>query len=215
MQRPIEVLPTGVDLDRFRPGDRASARRALGLGPDDRVLLYVGRLDREKNLEFLLGAVARVRAPRIRLLLVGRGTQAAALRRVAAATGLGSRVELRGGSPPAGLPAYYHAADAFVFASTSETQGLAVLEAMACGLPVVAVRASGIEEIVTDGVSGLLVPEDAAALAGAVDQVLADDHLRAKLGVGAREAASPFGSTALAERLVAAYRRVRGEPAWS
>jgi starch synthase len=86
---------------------------------------------------------------------------------------------------------------------------------MACGLPIVAVRASGIEEIVTDGVSGLLVPEDAAALAGAVDQILADDHLGAKLGVGGREAASSFRSTALAEQLVAAYRRVRGQPAWS
>jgi glycosyltransferase involved in cell wall biosynthesis len=215
VRQPIEMLPTGVDLDRFRPGDRASARRSLGLGTEDRVLLYVGRLDREKNLEFLLDAVARVKAPRIRLLLVGRGTQTAALRRAAATTGLGSRVELRGGSPPAGLPTYYHAADAFVFASTSETQGLAVLEAMACGLAVVAVRASGIEEIVTDGVSGLLVPEDAAAFAGAVDQILADDHLGAKLGIGGREAASLFGSTAQAQRLVAAYRRARGEPAWS
>jgi glycosyltransferase involved in cell wall biosynthesis len=215
VHRPIEVLPTGVDLDRLRPGDRSFARRSLGLGLDDRVLLYVGRLDREKNLEFLLDAVARVRAPRIRLLLVGRGTQTAALRRAAATTGLGSRVEFRGGSPPAGLPAYYQAADVFVFASTSETQGLAVLEAMACGLPVVAIRASGIEEIVTDGVSGLLVPEDAATLAGAIDEILADDHLRAKLVVGGREAASPLGSTALTERLVAAYQRVRGKPAWS
>jgi glycosyltransferase involved in cell wall biosynthesis len=215
VRRPIEVLPTGVDLDRFRPGDGAAARRALGLGAGDRVLLYVGRLDREKNLEFLLDAVARVTTPEARLLLVGRGTQGPALRRAADAAGLGSRVELRGGSPPTGLPAYYRAADAFVFASTSETQGLAVLEAMACGLPVVAVRASGIEEIVTDGVSGLLVPEDAAAFAGAVDQILADGHLRAKLGLGAREAASTFGSMALAERLVAAYRRARGEAAWS
>ena len=89
------------------PAIAPAARRALGLGADDRVLLYVGRLDREKNLEFLLDAVARVRAPRIRLLLVGRGTQAAALRRAAAATGLGDRVEFRGGSPPDGLPAYY------------------------------------------------------------------------------------------------------------
>ena len=215
MRRPIEVLPTGVDLGRFRPGDGAAARRALGLGAGDRVLLYVGRLDREKNLEFLLDAVARVTTPETRLLLVGRGTQGPALRRAADAAGLGSRVELRGGSPPAGLPAYYRAADAFVFASTSETQGLAVLEAMACGLPVVAVRASGIEEIVTDGVSGLLVPEDAAAFAGAVDQILADGHLGAKLGLGGREAASAFGSMALAERLVAAYRRARGEAGWS
>jgi glycosyltransferase involved in cell wall biosynthesis len=213
--RPIEVLPTGVDLDRFRPGDRAAERGALGIGPDDRVLLYVGRLDREKNLELVLEAVARVRAPQLRLLLVGRGTQAAALRRAAASRGLGDRVELRGGAPPDALPAYYRAADAFVFASTTETQGLAVLEAMACGLPVVAVRASGVEEIVTDGVSGLLVPEDAATFAAAVEEILADAALRAKLAVGGREAAAPLGSRALAPRLVAAYRRARGEPAWS
>jgi glycosyltransferase involved in cell wall biosynthesis len=110
---------------------------------------------------------------------------------------------------------YHQAADAFVFASTSETQGLAVLEAMASGLPVVAVRASGIEEIVSDGVSGLLVPEDVGAFATAVDQILADPHLRAKLAMGARDDAAPFGSSALAERLIAAYQRARGGPAWS
>ncbi len=110
---------------------------------------------------------------------------------------------------------YYQAADAFVFASTSETQGLAVLEAMACGLPVVAVRASGIEEIVTDGVSGLLVPEDAAALAEPSMQILADGHLRAKLGArrpGGRLLVRVDGA---GQRLVAAYRRARGAPAWS
>jgi 1,2-diacylglycerol 3-alpha-glucosyltransferase len=215
VRRPIEVLPTGIDLDRFRPGDRADARRTLRLAADDRVLLYVGRLDREKNLEFLLEAIARVRVPRVRLLLVGRGTQAAALRRAAEARGVADRVDLRGGSPPDGLPAYYRAADAFVFASTTETQGLAVLEAMACGLPVVAVRATGIEEVVAEGVSGLLVPEAPAVFADAVGQVLIDRDLAAKLAIGARDAALPFESAALVRRLVAAYRWARGEPAWS
>jgi glycosyltransferase involved in cell wall biosynthesis len=215
VRRPIEVLPTGIDLDRFRPGDRADARRSLGLGVDDRVLLYVGRLDREKNLELLLDAVARVRIPRVRLLMVGRGKQAATIGRAAAGRGLRDRLVLRGGSPPGALPSYYRAADAFVFASTTETQGLAVLEAMACGLPVVAVRASGIEEIVVEGASGLLVPEDAPAFAAAVTQLLADPDLAAKLAVGGREAALPFASTAVVERLVAAYRRVRGASAWT
>ena len=215
VRRPIEVLPTGIDLDQFRPGDRADARRAVGLADDERVLLYVGRLDREKNLDFLLDAIARVRVPRVRLVLVGRGTQAKALRRAAGARGLADRVELRGGSPPDGLPAYYRAADAFVFASTTETQGLAVLEAMACGLPVVAVRATGIEEVVAEGVSGLLVPEEPDVFAAAVSQILVDRDLAAKLATGARDAASPFESTALVRRLVAAYRRAREEPAWS
>jgi 1,2-diacylglycerol 3-alpha-glucosyltransferase len=213
--RPIEVLPTGVDLERFRPGDRGVARRLLGLHPDERVLLYVGRLDREKNLEFLIDAIARACTPRLRLLLVGRGTRADALRRLVTARGLADRVELRGGCPPDGLPAYYQAADAFVFASTTETQGLAVLEAMACGLPVVAVRASGIEEVVTDGVSGLLAPEDPAVFASAVDQMLADADLREKLAAGAVEAAAPLASIAIARRVVDAYRRAREERAWS
>jgi 1,2-diacylglycerol 3-alpha-glucosyltransferase len=215
VRRPIEVLPTGVDLDLFRSGDRDAARQALGLAGADRVLLYVGRLDREKNLEFLLRAVARVKATPLRLLLVGRGMQAGSLSQTAAALGLGGRVEFRGGSPPDGLPVYHRAADAFVFASTSETQGLAVLEAMASGLPVVAVRASGIEEIVSDGVSGLLVPEDVGAFATAVDEILGDPHLRAKLAMGARDDAMPFGSMALADRLIAAYRHARRATAWS
>jgi glycosyltransferase involved in cell wall biosynthesis len=215
VRRPIEVLPTGIDLDRFRPRDRTDARRTLRLAADDRVLLYVGRLDREKNLEFLLEAIARVRVPRVRLLLVGRGTQATALRRAAEALGVADRVELRGGSPPDGLPAYYRAADAFVFASTTETQGLAVLEAMACGLPVVAVRATGIEEVVGEGVSGLLVPEAPAVFGDAVSQILIDRDLAAKLAIGARDAAVPFESTALVRRLVALYRWARGEPGWN
>jgi len=201
-------------LEEFRPGGRAAARRTLGLGSDERVLLYVGRLDREKNLEFLVDSVARVRHPGLRFVLVGRGTQADSLRRAAAARGLANRVEFRGGVPPESLPTYYRAANAFVFASTTETQGLAVLEAMACGLPVVAVRASGIEEVVTDGVSGLLVPEDTEAFAAAVDQILADADLGAKLATGGREAAFAFGATTLAGRLANAYRRARGDLAW-
>jgi 1,2-diacylglycerol 3-alpha-glucosyltransferase len=215
VRQPIDVLPTGIDLERFRPGSRAAARQALGLGPANRILLYVGRLDREKNLEFLLRAVARIGMPGARLLLVGRGMHASALRSVAVAQGLGERVAFCGGTPPDGLPTYYRAADVFVFASTSETQGLAVLEAMACGLPVVAVRASGVEEVIAEGVSGLLAPEDPDVFAAAVTQVLADGDLAAKLAIGGREAASRLGSLAMVRRLVAAYCRVREEPAWS
>jgi len=214
VRRPIEVIPTGIDLHLFRPGDRAAARQTLGLGPDEHVLLYVGRLDREKNLEFLVDSVAHVRHPALRFVLVGRGTQADSLRRMAVARGLGTRVEFRGGVSPESLPAYYRAANVFVFGSTTETQGLAVLEAMACGLPVVAVRASGIEEVVTDGVSGLLVPEDTEAFAAAVDQILVDADLGTKLATGGREAASAFGAMALAERLADAYRRAGERLAW-
>lgn len=207
--RPIEVLPTGVDLARFEPGDRTRARMILGLGPGP-LLLYVGRLDREKNVAFLLDAFERVTAvhPTARLTLVGRGTEEETLRRRTVARGIAGRVRFVGGVPPSSVAPYYQAADVFVFSSTTETQGLAVLEAMASGLPVVAVRAAGVEEAVLDGVSGLLVPEEREAFAGAVLELLQDPDLAGKLAGGAREGTLPFAAAALGERLVASYRRV-------
>jgi glycosyltransferase involved in cell wall biosynthesis len=207
VRRPIEVVPTGVDLDRFRPGDRAAARARLGVGAGP-LLLYVGRLDREKNVGFLIDAFAGVAArhPDAEFWLVGRGTHERALRRRAARLGAGERVRFVGGVVHDEIVRYYQAADLFVFASTTETQGLAVLEAMAVGVPVVAVRASGVEEAVVDGVSGLLVPEDPEVFAAAVRELLADAGLASKLAAGAREAALPAAATTLGARLVALYR---------
>lgn len=212
VRSPVEVLPTGVDLDRFRPGDSGVARARLGLAPDRPLLLYVGRLDREKNLDLLLDTFARLarRHPRAELLLVGRGTRVGRLRARAGALGVGSRVRFLGGVAPTDLPTYYQAADLFVFASTTETQGLAVLEAMACGVPVVAVRAPGTEEVVADGVSGLLVPEDPEAFAAAVEGLLGDRDLAAKLGAGGREGAAAYAAPTLARRLVSLYAALGG-----
>ncbi len=215
VHRPIAVVPTGVDLARFHRGDRTAARAAAGL-PARPLVLYVGRLDREKNVAFLLQAfdrLARAHAT-AELVLVGRGTQDAALRRQAQGLAAGNRIRFAGGVAPAEVVGYYQAADLFLFASTTETQGLAVLEAMAVGLPVVAIRATGVEEAVVDGVSGLLVPEDADVFAAAALEVLRDGHLATKLASGARAAARPFAASVLAARLVALYRRLsRPRPA--
>jgi 1,2-diacylglycerol 3-alpha-glucosyltransferase len=210
VRRPITVLPTGVDLERFRPGDRAAARSAVG-GPAGPVCLYVGRLDREKNLPFLLAAFERIAAwePGAELWLVGRGTQEPALRRRAGERAAGGRVRFVGGVGLDAVVRYYQAADVFLFASTTETQGLAVQEAMAVGRPVVAVRAGGVEEAVVDGVTGLLVPEDTEAFAAAVLQVLGDAGLAAKLAAGGREAAAAVAAPVLGERLVGLYRQLR------
>ena len=210
--RVVEVVPTGIDLGWFQPGNRTDARAALGLPPDRPLLVYVGRLDREKNLDFLLeafAAVLRVR-PDAELLLVGRGTREPSLRALAARLGVADRVRFVGGVPLADVVAFYQAADVFVFASTTETQGLAVLEAMAVGRPVVAVRASGVEEAVMDGVTGLLTPEDSSAFAAAVTEILEDAGLAAKLAAGGREVARRFAAPVLAARLVGIYRRLLG-----
>jgi glycosyltransferase involved in cell wall biosynthesis len=188
---PIAVVPTGVDLTAFRPGDRDAARHALGLPIDDPLVLYVGRLDREKSVDRVLLAFDRVAGTlaRARLLLVGQGKEAAALVRLAAGLPAGGRIAFAGVQSHAALAAYYQAADVFLFASETETQGLVLAEAAACGLPAVAVIAAGCDEAVRDGETGVLTKGDPAALAEAAIGLLLDCDRRAAMAVSARRVA--------------------------
>jgi glycosyltransferase involved in cell wall biosynthesis len=191
VRTPIAVVPTGVDLGHFAPGDVVSARRALGLAPDDRVLLYVGRLDREKSVGRILAAFERVAGtvPRARLVLAGSGTEAEALRRQARAMPVGDRIVFLGVRPHEALVECYRAADLFIFASETETQGLVLAEAAACGLPAVTVSGPGCDEAVRDGETGVLSKPDAASLAEAAIGVLLDDERRARMAARARAVA--------------------------
>jgi len=191
VRTPIAVVPTGVDLARFAPGDGAGARRALGLAPDDRVLLYVGRLDREKSVGRILAAFERVAGtvPRARLVLAGHGTQAVALRRQARALPVGDRIVFLGVRPHEALVDCYRAADLFVFASETETQGLVLAEAAACGVPAVTVSGPGCDEVVRDGETGILAKPDGASLAEAAIGLLLDADRRARMAVRARAVA--------------------------
>jgi 1,2-diacylglycerol 3-alpha-glucosyltransferase len=216
VRAPIAVVPTGIDLTRFCPGDRQVARGELGLAAEERVLLYVGRLDREKSVERILLAFERIAStvPRTRLLLVGQGTQAEALRRLAGSLPIADRIRFLGLRPHADLPVCYRAADLFVFASETETQGLVLAEAAASGLPAVAVAAPGCDEVVQDGASGLLTKPEPAALAEAVIGLLVDGERRRVMGVRAREvAARQFGVDLQIDRTLAVYEEARARVA--
>jgi glycosyltransferase involved in cell wall biosynthesis len=191
VKAPIAVVPTGVELAQFRPGDRGAARRALGLPPDDPVLLYVGRLDREKSVDRVLLAFDRVAStvPRARLVLVGQGKEGERLTRFAGGLAAADRVAFLGVRAHDALPVCYQAADLFLFASETETQGLVLAEAAACGLPAVAVDASGCDEVVRDGETGLLAKSDPTALADSAIGLLLDGERRAAMGLRAREVA--------------------------
>ncbi|MGH7393479.1 MAG: glycosyltransferase [Candidatus Rokuibacteriota bacterium] len=205
---PIAVVPTGVDLSRFTPGDGLEARRALGLPEDEPVVLYVGRLDREKSVERVLAAFERVAGtlPRCRLLLVGRGTQAAALARHAASLPVGDRILFLGARPHGALPPCYRAADLFLFASETETQGLVLAEAAACGLAAVAVTAPGCDEVVRDGETGVLTKAEPAALADAAIGLLLDGERRRVMARRAREVAErDFDVRQQIDRTLAVY----------
>jgi glycosyltransferase involved in cell wall biosynthesis len=170
------VLYDGIDLERFAPGDRASARRALGIAEDGPLVLFVGRLVNGKGLPELVDAFARVHAERAaaRLAVVGEGPLGPDLAERAARAGIGAHVHLVGEVAYERVPLWMQAADVFALPSEAEGFPNVVREALACGCPVVALGAGGVQDIVEDGVDGLLYPaaEGTEGLARCIDKAL-------------------------------------------
>jgi glycosyltransferase involved in cell wall biosynthesis len=171
----IAVIRNGIDRRIFYPRERAAARRALGLDDKRRIIITVGRLEPVKRISDLIGAMARL-AQRpdddgARLYIIGDGTQRAALEAQISSTGLQERVFLIGARLQSELPEWYAAADLFCFASQSEGCPNVLLEALACGLPVVAADAPGIDELITSAACGLLVPSSQSPAEGFAEKL--------------------------------------------
>lgn len=158
---PIAVVPTGVRLEYFARGDGNAMRKELGIPAGAFVVGHLGRLAPEKNLDFLARAVVDFisRNPRAHFLVVGTGPSEATIRDAFAISGLRAQLHIAGILHQQELAAALHAMDLFAFASTSETQGMVLTEAMAAGLPVVALDAPGVREVVRDRQNGRLLPE--------------------------------------------------------
>jgi len=159
VETPIEVVPTGVRLAAFEQGDGAACRRSLGIPEDAFVVGHLGRLAPEKNLDFLARSMVAFlqRYERARVLIIGVGPSETGIRDVFEQAGLSDRLVMLGVLPKHELTQALHAMDVFAFASTSETQGMVVTEAMAAGSPVVALDASGVREVVVDRRNGRLL----------------------------------------------------------
>jgi teichuronic acid biosynthesis glycosyltransferase TuaC len=172
----IRVLRNGVDLELFRPLDRSHLREAMGLRGS--VLLTVGQLVERKGVHLVIDALAEL--PGCTLLVVGNGPERAALARRAERLGVDGRVHFLGELPHEQLPRFYNVADALVLASSREGWANVLLEAMACGTPVVATAVWGTPEVVTAPEAGRLVAERSApALAAAIRALLAQPPARA------------------------------------
>jgi glycosyltransferase involved in cell wall biosynthesis len=205
-----------VPLDLFRPGDRGDARRALGLDEEAPLCLYVGRLDREKSVERVIDAFGSIAlaVSGARLLLVGQGSHEPALKRLAEASPVSEAIRFVGSVAREELPPYYQAADLFLFSSETVTQGLVLAEAHACGLPAVAVRASGVDEVVRDGETGLLTKAAAEELADAAIGLLLDAPRRYAMALAARVlAVSDFSAARQVEVVTRHYRGLLRGPA--
>jgi D-inositol-3-phosphate glycosyltransferase len=209
--RAIQV-PCGVDTDHFRPRSLAGARRSLGLPLNEPLVLYVGRMEPLKGIDILLRAAAEMEG-RFSLLVVGGDSKDAErkseLRRLAEETGIAERVFFRDAVSHERLPLYYNAADICVVPSYYESFGLVALEAMACGVPVVASRVGGLRETVRDGETGYLVPwRCPEPFAERLEMLLANEPLRRSLGSMARAAVERFRWSEVAARVEDIYHEL-------
>lgn len=188
VETPIEVIPTGMDAESFADADGEAFRRKYQIPPDKAVLLYVGRLAFEKNIDFLLRMKTELLAMHSDALLIiaGEGPAEESLRQSVAQLNLQNTVMFLGNLDRATeLRACYKAADIFVFASKSETQGLVLLEAMAQGTPVVAIAELGTKSILIEGEGALIAPENETCFAEKVYRLLMDKRLRQELSARA------------------------------
>jgi alpha-1,6-mannosyltransferase len=200
------ALPLGVDVDIFTPNgaDPAGLRRRLGLSPGHRLLVFAGRPAREKRVDVLVEAVQRLGDPYVLLLVGARATTPAP----------GRVIEAPYEKDPARLAALLASCDAFVHANDSEPFGLVVLEALACGLPVVGVAAGGVAESVDAGVGALAPASTATDFAAAIESLFERDVARLRRAAR-RRACERHGWAAVFEQLSTIYADVSGEPAFA
>jgi 1,2-diacylglycerol 3-alpha-glucosyltransferase len=207
---PVSIIPTGSP--RGATLNRMETRRALGIAPELKVLLYVGRLAPEKNLSVLIdmAAAAMKVDSSLRLILVGDGPYREQCLNLVRKAGIGDRVRFEGFVPREGVDKYYAAADLFVFPSISETQGLVIQEAMMYGLPSVAIVGGGASDGIEEGVNGLIVRNDPLAFADAVLSVLHQESLAARLAEGAARSSRDRGVGVMTDRVLDVYREAIG-----
>ncbi len=223
-QRKISIVPPGVDTSRFYPIPGDEARAAIEIPEDDRMLLYVGRIEPLKGVDILIEAIARMKRSGVLgrwphyLAIIGGDPDAspeymsaemARLQQLALSLGIGDLVVFLGKRGQDSLPYYYSAAEVVVVPSHYELFGMVALEAMACGTPVVASQVGGLAFLVQDGVTGFHVPDgDPDALCASVARLVQDGSLRMRMGERAAEYARGYAWEKITPRILSVYREV-------
>lgn len=208
VDRPVHILPTGIPEHQFHGGDGCHFRQRYNIAKNRRLLLFVGRVAHEKNIDFLIDMVTQLRAdePEALLLITGEGPALAGLHARVQREGLAEHVRFLGYlDRHSELHDCYRAADLFVFASRTETQGLVLLEAMALGTPVVALAAMGTVDILQPQRGCRIAPDDAAQFAQVVRELLADRATLKRLGAEANAYAGEWRTEEMSNRLTRLY----------
>ena len=208
---PVSVVPTGIELDAMQCGSRERFCEAHAINPERPILVHIGRIAHEKNIEFLLDVLLEVRRefPDVLMVIAGEGPARRSLLRRTAEFGLQKNVRFVGylkRGPE--LWDCFCVGDAFVFASSTETQGLVLLEAMALGVPVVSTAVMGTRDILDAGRGALVAEETVEDFCGKVTRLLSDRNLQQQLSAEARGYAEEWSAVRNAERLVDFYEIV-------
>ena len=210
----ITVIPTGIELDKFdaslcTQNQLDDIRAELGIKPNDKVLLYIGRIEKEKNIDELFVSLKDYLKSHtnVKLVLVGDGTARKDLQKLTVELGIEDHVIFAGLRPWDKINLYYRIGDVFVGASISETQGLTYTEAMASGLPVIAREDRCLDGILTHGENGFRFT-DTQELISAIEQLLGDDEMRHRFSEKAVAASMKFSSKAYAENVLEVYKEL-------
>ena len=204
----VEVLPTGVEDAAVQAADPAGIREKYGIAPEAPLLMYCGRSSKEKNIEFLLRSFQKIAAqkPETRLMIVAFGPYQGVLQKLAQELGIADKVIFTGRVERTEVYNYLKAGDLFVCASKTETQGLVISEAKACGKPAVAIGARGVAQMIEDGVDGYLTPDDTEVFTQKVLAVLNNPDELQRLAAGAdKNAKEKFLNSAVTKKLEALY----------
>jgi len=206
----IECISPGIDLETLKNADGLRIRREFGLKQNDRVLVYVGRLTSEKNIRFLFAVMSRLLRDNtvgsLKMLIVGTGRHERDIKRDCHRMGLDEAVIFAGlVKDRRRLADFYAAGDVFIFASVTETFGMVLVEAEACGTPVVAVGEGGALDAVRDGYGGFLTQLDVEQFTGRVRRLLLNPEVRREQSRKALDHAKQFSLDVMTTRLLKLY----------
>ena len=210
----IEVIPNAIHLISFREDDelkRTEIKKKYHLKEDDKIILFVGRIASEKSIDKIIKALAIVKRRSIgkeKLLIVGNGPAMDELKQLTRTLKLEEEVIFAGTVSYEEIQHYYKMAYVFTITSTTETFGIVTIEALASGVPVLAIKAPGAVDILTDGLDGLLVDNDTRKFADALEKIIRKPELRGKLSKGALKTSEKYSIDTISERMLNLYREV-------
>ncbi len=221
IKKEIVVIPNAIDIDIFRKKDKQEVnllKKELQIDPDEVVVIYVGRVSLEKNIDKIIKALAIVQNKKIdnfRFIVVGDGTAVKQLNNLVNSLKLSEKVKFVGAINREMVKLYYQIGDIFAFSSTSETFGMVIIEALASGLPVLAVKAPGAVDIIKDGFDGILVEDNVSQFAEQLENLIKNNNLRQKLSLNALQTVQRYSIEAVSEQVLGLYNKLSSSPSYS